>query len=139
MERIKSVVYASITLLFVFICFVISSVMFFGPITLVYSILETIGLVRKGTSKDLIIAWDQVTNVMVGGDEQIRVSDRVYYWSSLGCLEATIMRKVIDAIFYLIDGPEHCKKSFESNAVCASGWVIPRPFPLFHVDGCEHQ
>jgi hypothetical protein len=131
MDQSKYFMNAVFTLLFIFVCFTISLLFFYGPAIVVYYILERMGLVRRGIAFDLALSWDMCSNVLVGGDEQVRVSDRIYYWATAGCQVAVHMRSIVDIIFLPFSGPDHCKNSFYSNSVCRSGELTPRPFPLF--------
>lgn len=60
---------------------------------------------------NVLIGIDQLVNTLIGGKPDETISSRVYrnsqkYWY------AKPARVLIDAIFRLVDGPEHCKQAY---------------------------
>lgn len=128
---IKSKLYATLNLLLAFICFAVPFLAFYWLPILVTKVLSLFSFGSKRVYYNIVLSWDMCANALLLGDEQIRVSDRIYYWAKKGCPVAYGMQIVVDGLFYPFQGPDHCKRSFYSNPICVSGSVIPRPLPLF--------
>lgn len=63
---------------------------------------------------NVLIGLDQFANTLIGGLPDETISSRVYR-NSLNYWYAKPVRVLIDAIFRLVDGPEHCKQAYESE------------------------
>lgn len=131
MHSVKSFLIAVVLLLLIAGCFITSLLIYFGPLIILFWVGGVLKINRRTLYYDMILSWDINANLMMGGDEQVRVSDRIWYWSNKGCCVAEYMREAVDMLMYPLDGAGHCKQSFMSNAVLTSGAQIPHPFPFF--------
>ena len=63
---------------------------------------------------NVLIGIDQLANTLIGGQPDETISSRCYrnsqkYWY------ARIGRVLIDTVFRLVDGPDHCKQAYQNE------------------------
>jgi hypothetical protein len=69
-------------------------------------------LLVKYIGYQIVIAGDQLLNAMTGGSAEETLSSRCY---RLDAYESyMIAEKIIDAVFYPLDGPNHCWQAYEN-------------------------
>lgn len=61
-------------------------------------------------------ALDRLGNTLCGGDDEATISQRLGYLHVNRPMKwTTFLMRVVDWIFYPIDGPEHCLQSYRSE------------------------
>lgn len=71
---------------------------------------KVVGLLRLYT-RNILVSFDQMGSVLLGGDPDETISSRVGKWSASGSIYGKYAEELLNAIF----GKNHCKDCIEAD------------------------